>query len=119
MVIRKAEKDGVIFIETVPGDTMIANTQDAVDLLSLAGSEKTNRVIIHADNLHKDFFDLKTGLAGEILQKFANYFIKSAIILTPDLTKHRKFQQMIRESNRNGDTGYFDDREAAMQWILG
>ena len=119
MVIRKAEKDGIIFIETVPGDTMIANAQDAVDLLSLAGSEKTNRVIIHADNLHQDFFDLKTGLAGEILQKFANYFIKSAIILTPELAQHPRFREMVRESNRNGDTGYFDDREAAMQWILG
>jgi len=27
-----------------------------------------------------DFFDLSTGLAGEILQKFVNYHVKIAIV---------------------------------------
>ena len=72
------------------GDTRLAQPQteeqilstlrDATDLIGNAYHQGANCVILQESHLHPDFFDLKTGLAGEILQKYSNYQIKMAII---------------------------------------
>lgn len=37
-------------------------------------------LILHEKNITPKFFDLKTGIAGEILQKFSNYRMRLAIV---------------------------------------
>ncbi len=39
-----------------------------------------NGMIIREQNITPDFFDLKTGIAGKILQKFSNYRVRLAIV---------------------------------------
>ncbi|WP_449401649.1 DUF4180 domain-containing protein [Chryseobacterium wanjuense] len=40
----------------------------------------SDKVIIHEKNITPEFFDLKTKIAGDILQKFSNYRVKLAIV---------------------------------------
>ena len=38
-------------------------------------------LILTEDDLAREFFDLRTGLAGELFQKFVNYKLRMAIVL--------------------------------------
>lgn len=57
----------------------INETQDALDLMANAGYMNSHKIIINEDQIVPGFFDLKTGIAGEILQKFSTYNIQLAI----------------------------------------
>jgi hypothetical protein len=52
---------------------MLGTPQDALDLFGSFFPEHIAGVIVSEANLLPEFFDLRTRLAGEILQKFVNY----------------------------------------------
>ena len=43
------------------------------DFLDIVANSVSRHLVVGKENLNPDFFDLKTGLAGEILQKASNY----------------------------------------------
>lgn len=100
------DQTGEPFAELKDKTLIINEVQDAVDILGNLGECGCNKVIIHESNLPESFFDLKTCLAGEILQKFSNY--RAGIAIVGDFTKFRSksLQDFIRECNR-GKTVYF------------
>ncbi|MFB7269020.1 DUF4180 domain-containing protein [Streptomyces sp. NPDC056244] len=61
-----------------------------------------------------DFFRLSTRLAGEIVQKFANYRLKLAIV--GDITSYTEastaLRDFVRESNRGTQLWFVPDTEA-------
>jgi len=65
--------------------------------------------------LHRDFFDLKTGLAGEILQKFSNYRVKLAIVGDFEEVKSKSLRDFIRESNRGRTVNFVNSVEEAVE----
>jgi hypothetical protein len=87
---------------------IINSVQDALDLISEAGSD---RVIISKDNLHPDFFDLSTCLAGDILQKFSNYRMYLAIIGDFAEITSKSLRDFIYESNKNRHILYLESEE--------
>ncbi len=78
---------------------VISEVQDALDLMVNAGAR---RIILKEEHLNPAFFDLKTRLAGEILQKFVNYSVKLAIV--GDFSKYssKSLRDFIYESNKSG-----------------
>jgi hypothetical protein len=88
--------------EIVPGTVLIGTVDEAVDIIGEAGMNDCGKIILHENSLDPRFFDLKTGLAGEILQKFSNYRMKLAIV--GDFSKYtsKSLRDFIRESNRTG-----------------
>jgi hypothetical protein len=68
-------------IAVVNRSQKISNVQDMLDLMAdIWFQVECTGMIIFQDSLDRHFFDLKTGFAGEILQKFSNYNFKLAII---------------------------------------
>lgn len=55
---------GTFFVEAEPARILIRSEQDAVDLVGICGGYGTHKLLLYADNLADDFFDLKTRLAG-------------------------------------------------------
>ncbi|HBC77255.1 MAG TPA: DUF4180 domain-containing protein [Bacteroidales bacterium] len=92
--------------EIIPGAEIITGPDDVLDLMAEARLYDSGSMIIHKKNLHPDFFDLKTKVAGEILQKFSNYRMKLAIVGDFLEYKSKSLRDFIRESNRTG-TIYF------------
>lgn len=86
----------------LPEGIVIQNEQDALELIANCYYNGASKLLIHETQIHPDFFDLKSGLAGEILQKFSNYQAQLAII--GDFLKYssNSLQDFIRESNRAG-----------------
>ena len=97
---------GVTIAEILPGADLISNPDDILDLMAEARYNGSSTMIIQDRSLHPDFFDLKTRVAGEILQKFSNYRMRLAIVGDFSGFKSKSLQYFIRESNRMG-TIYF------------
>ena len=111
------EVNGKIVAELTDNGFIINKVQDAIYLLCELGSQGCCSMILHENNLSKDFFDLKTRLAGEILQKFSNYHFKLAII--GDFSKYtsKSLNDFIRESNRGSLICFADDLQSALKHI--
>lgn len=83
-------------------NTLIFDVQDALDMMANASYSGADSVILFSSNLNPDFFDLKTKLAGEILQKFSNYAMRLAIVGDFSAIESKSLQDFIYESNKNG-----------------
>lgn len=95
-------------------DIEIKSTQDALDLMAEASDQNANRIIIREENLLPEFFDLKSGIAGEILQKFVTYGIRLTII--GDFTKYqsKSLKDFIYESNKGRQINFLATLEEAV-----
>ena len=111
------EKNGIKTVK-MDGEDFIAQTGDALDLLGFAGSNGTNRILLDSHRLHADFFNLKTGIAGDILEKFSIYRIRAAFIINPPHGEHPRFREMMYESNLGGDIRFFGSSAEAEAWIF-
>ena len=83
-------------------DHAIANVQDTLDLIANADYQGARKIMIKKEHLHPDFFDLKTRLAGEMLQKFVNYYMKLAVIGDFSEYQSKNFRDFMYESNKAG-----------------
>jgi hypothetical protein len=100
--------------EVLPGAGTFSDPDEILNLMAEARMNDCGSMIIHEQSFHPDFFDLKTKVAGEILQKFSNYRMRLAII--GDFTKFRSksLNDFIRESNRTGIINFAGTRDEAL-----
>lgn len=94
-----------------------ANFEDAgqfADLVGEALSVMADDIIIPAGRLTPAFFRLSSGLAGEALQKFVNYRIRTVVIgdIGGVLEGSEALQDFVRESNRGASTWFLPDLAA-------
>jgi hypothetical protein len=63
------------------------------------------------------FFDLSTGIAGELAQKLVNYGLRMAAVV-PDLSVHSlHFRDFAREANAGRQLHFFPTRQEAIAWL--
>lgn len=101
----------------VPADgPAIGSTGDAMGLLYADGAAETDWIAVPVARLDPAFFDLRSGLAGEVVQTFANYRVGLALI--GDVSDHvagsRALGDFVRESNRGRQLWFVAD-EAELQ----
>jgi hypothetical protein len=94
------EIEGVTIAEIISDSILIKETQDALDLMAESNYRGSCKIILHEKNIISDFFDLKTGLAGEILQKFSNYNVQLAIVGDYSKYSSKSLKDFIFESNK-------------------
>jgi hypothetical protein len=87
---------------------------DANDLLGEAFSSQADLVAIPVERLGPDFLDLKSGVAGDVFQKFVNYRIRCAIVgdIPPALAASRALRDFIREANAGQSIWFADNFDA-------
>jgi len=100
--------------ELLPDSDMITGPDDMLDIMADIGYDQSQGVIIHRKNLPEEFFDLKTGLAGEILQKFSNYRMRLAIVGDFTQIKSKSLRDFIRESNTRRIISFVPDLNDAL-----
>jgi PadR family transcriptional regulator AphA len=96
----------------------IRTPADILDLLSAASEYLADRLLVHADLLPAEFYDLKTGLAGELQQKLDNYKVKTVFLLDRDKVGDGRFYEMMLESNRGRQFHFCFEKEEAEKWLL-
>jgi hypothetical protein len=106
--------NNTVIAELTDDKFIISQVQDALDLICDLGTYDCNRIIIRENNFHEDFFNLKTRLAGDILQKFSTYNVKLAIIGDFSKYESKALQDFIRESNKGNLIFFLSDLDSAI-----
>jgi hypothetical protein len=102
---------GVRVLACAPDGPTLARAGDVSDFISAAWEHKSALVAIPVQRLADDFFRLRTGLAGEAIQKFVNYRIRLAIVgdISAFLAESAALRDFIYESNRGQQVWFVDD----------
>ena len=103
MTIRKENNISVAIVEA---DDKVNSLGDISDLMANAYYNHCVGLLIKKEMLGNDFFDLRTGYAGQILQKFSNYKMKIAIVGDFSGYKSDSLNDFIYECN-NGSQVFF------------
>lgn len=93
---------------------IIEKAEDGLDLLGNVYYQGFDRMIVYAKNITPDFFDLKNGMAGEILQKFSNYRIRLAIVGNFSAYTSKSITDFIYESNNGKQVNFLKSLEEAL-----
>jgi hypothetical protein len=107
--------DQNIIAELTDDTFVIGNSQDAIDLINMPGTEDCNKFIIYEKNLSENFFSLSSGVAGDILQKFSNYRLMLAVIGDFSKYKSKNLNDFFRESNKTGNILFVNSVEQALE----
>jgi hypothetical protein len=100
MEIKTHKIEGEKIAEVISEGTIINKSEDGLVLLGNLYYQDFDKITIHEKNITPDFFDLKTGIAGEILQKFSTYRVRLAIVGDFSKYKSKSLQDFIYESNQ-------------------
>lgn len=117
MTIQILEHSGVAYARRFQPDAPIAKVQTALDFIADAGQQEISRVLFHESDFAPAFYDLKTGLAGEILQKFSNYQVKAALVGEYKNLPGPRFREFMLESNRGNQLRFYQTESAAIAWL--
>lgn len=95
--------------EIITDKVILRSTGDGLDLLGNLYYQGFDKIIIHEKNITPKFFDLKTKIAGEILQKFAQY--QMPLIIVGDFSKYKSksLNDFIFESNKSQQINFIKD----------
>ena len=104
--------------EIQASDIVIHSTEDALNLMGDLYYQGYDGLILHEEQITSAFFDLKTKMAGEILQKFSNY--RFPLVLIGDFSKFpsQSLQDFIRESNKGRQVNFVPTFSEALQLLF-
>ncbi|MFC5409073.1 DUF4180 domain-containing protein [Larkinella bovis] len=102
MEIHLMNVNGVDLAELRSDQFVIQQVQDALDLLANCAYQGAEKIIVQEKHLTPGFFDLKTGLAGDILQKFSTYRIQLAVVGDFSKFTSQSLRDFMYESNQVG-----------------
>jgi hypothetical protein len=74
-------------------------------------------VILTEDDLAREFFDLHTGLAGELFQKCVNYGIRLAIVLPDPEAYGERIGELAYEHRSHNMIRFVRSKDEAETWL--
>ncbi|GAA2735278.1 DUF4180 domain-containing protein [Actinocorallia aurantiaca] len=97
-----------------PDGPPLRNENDALDVIGESGYRGATWVAVPVERFTDEFFRLRTRVAGDIVQKFANYGMGLAVI--GDISRHldasSALRDFVRESNRGARLWFLPDADA-------
>ncbi len=102
---------GMPVFVVAPEGAPISREQDAVDLLANMWEHGSRMFVLPVERLSEEFFDLSSGVAGAVLQKFVGYHRRVAILgdISAHTARSEALASLVRESNRGTDVWFLDD----------
>ena len=114
MVVTAHDRDGVRIVECVDSITAVG---DALALISTCLEQGAARVLLESRTLPAAFFDLRSGFAGEFLQKFQNYHMRLAAVFPSQTEYNERFREFLSEARRGRTFRVFAGRSEAEAWL--
>jgi hypothetical protein len=93
--------------------------KEADDVLDLFFVKNCSTILVKKENITDDFFDLSTGVAGAILQKFSNYRKRMAIIGDFEGVESKSLKDFMYESNKTKQILFVQTIEEALKIFSG
>jgi hypothetical protein len=86
----------------------LCSERDAVNLIAACAGKDT--IVIPVEDLDEDFFRLRTGVAGAMLQKFATY--GKRVVIVGDVSRWTEasdaFRDFVVEANRGNSIQFVE-----------
>lgn len=96
---------------------VILNAGDMLGVLAEAGYNGCDRIMLDATALGRDFYDLRTGVAGDILQKISNYRLRLAIVGDFSQFTSKNWRDFVGECNRGRMVRFASHIDEAMEFL--
>lgn len=114
MELNFIKRNNTVISEVISDRIVINNLQDALDLIADCDYNYSKKIILSREHIISDFYDLKTKLAGEILQKFTNYGVEVAIIGDFSQVTSKSLNDFIYECNMSRKVNFLKSKEEAI-----
>lgn len=112
---RKLTHNGTELALVEPGEPIIHDGQSALDvLMTLRYDSGTGNLIFPSGRFAPDFYKLSTGVAGDVLQKVANYRLRLAVLGDFSAFNTPAFKAFVAESNRGNAVFFCKDEQEAI-----
>jgi hypothetical protein len=107
------ELHGVRVLELAPDETRLRTYNDAVEIVGKSFENRATVIVIPVECLDDEFFQLRTRIAGELIQKFVQY--RRRLVILGDISRHLAESSALRafvaESNRGKEVWFLATRE--------
>lgn len=111
MTDRVTVEQGLPMLVCAPEGAVLGGDRDAADVLGEAFGQEATLVVLPVERLDPGFFTLATGIAGEIVQKFATYGVR--LVIRGDVSRHLErssaFRAFVAEANRGSQLWFVAD----------
>jgi hypothetical protein len=101
--------------EVISEDIIISTSEDGTELMGNLYYQGFDKILIHQKNITPEFFDLKTGIAGEILQKFSTYRVRLAMVGDFSIYNSKSLNDFIYESNKGRQINFVTSQAEAIK----
>lgn len=118
MIIEVHQQGETKIAEVIADHLLFTNTEEGLQLLVDLYYQEFDKIILHQKNIIADFFDLKTGLAGEVLQKFSNFRVQLVIVGEFDKHPSQSLKDFIFESNKGSQVNFLSSITEARQRLF-
>ena len=115
------EVHGIRVYEVPTQGPELRSGSDAVDLISAASEHGATFIAIPVERLGEDFFELRTRIAGEIIQKFAMYGRRVAVVgdISGKTSASTSLAAFVAESNRGRDLWFVNNLQELARRLAG
>ena len=115
MKIKKHSVPAGAVAEVIADGTVLTDTHSLVELVINCYYDGCDGMVIYQESLPPEFFELKTGRAGELLQKFSTYQMRLAIVGDFSHYESKSLRDFIYESNKVGRINFVDSLRVAIE----
>jgi hypothetical protein len=95
---------------------LLESTDDVTEVFRQCLGERENLLL--ESELGPAFFDLTTGVAGELFQKFVNYHSLLVIIVANPESYGVRFTELVFELRDHANIRFFDSEVKARAWLI-
>lgn len=116
MKVNVIKKNNIDIAVISHDELLITDVQSALDIIATVRYETgCDHMILSKDAVSKEFFDLSTKLAGDVLQKFVNYQMKVAIVGDFSAYSSKSLKDFITESNKGNAIFFMPSEKEAIE----
>ncbi|MFF4360472.1 DUF4180 domain-containing protein [Streptomyces sp. NPDC001604] len=105
---------GVRVLRCTPDGPLLDGEQAALDLIGDAMGYDAELVALPVERVADEFFRLRSGVAGAVMQKFVNYRVRLAVVgdLSRNLAGSSALRDFVHETNQGSHIWFLADDDA-------
>ena len=88
-----------------------------IDELLARSFDSGGQLLVSEAELGTEFFDLSSGIAGELMQKLVNYGQSLAVVVSDPSQYSSSFQDLVLEHQHHPTIRFFTSKDAAKSWL--
>lgn len=115
MKIETHQINDIKVAEIITDEIILSTIEDGLDLLGNLYYQGFDKIIIYEKNITPHFFDLKTKIAGEILQKFVQYQMRLTVVGDFSKFQSKSLNDFIFESNKGTQINFVSSQSEAIK----